>query len=189
MSEQFIYFMRDLTKNYAGGKTVLKNIYLSFYPGAKIGVLGHNGSGKSTLLKIMAGRDTEFNGEAWAAKGVRIGYLEQEPQLDPTKNVFENVMEGLAEKKALLDSFNAISEQLGTVTDTDEMMALLEKQGELQEKIEAVDAWNLDTEIEIAMEALRCPPADANVSTLSGGEKRRVALARLLLEKPDLLQW
>jgi ATP-binding cassette ChvD family protein len=187
MSENYIYFMRDLTKNYAGGKTVLKNIYLSFYPGAKIGVLGHNGSGKSTLLKIMAGRDTEFNGEAWAAKGVRVGYLEQEPQLDPQKNVFENVMEGLKEKKDLLDAFNAISEQLGVVEDTDEMMALLEKQGELQEKIEAVDAWNLDTEIEIAMEALRCPPAEADVTTLSGGEKRRVALARLLLEKPDLL--
>jgi ATP-binding cassette ChvD family protein len=187
MSEQFIYFMKGLTKNYAGGKTVLKDIYLSFYPGAKIGVLGHNGSGKSTLLKIMSGRDTEFNGEAWAAKGVRIGYLEQEPHLDESKTVFENVMEGLKEKKALLDDFNAISMQLCEPLDDDEMNNLLEKQGELQEKIDAVDAWNLDNEIEMAMEALRCPPADANVTKLSGGERRRVALARLLLERPDLL--
>ncbi len=187
MSEKFIYYMQGLTKSYPGGKTVLKDMYLSFYPGAKIGVLGHNGSGKSTLLKIMSGQDTEFNGEAWAAKGTRIGYLEQEPKLDSDKNVFDNVMEGLKEKKALLDAFNAISMQLGEVTDNDEMMELLDKQGELQEQIDAMDAWNLDNEIEIAMEALRCPPADADVTTLSGGERRRVALARLLLEKPDML--
>jgi energy-dependent translational throttle protein EttA len=187
MSQQYIFHMKELTKTYAGGKTVLSNIWLSFYPGAKIGVLGHNGSGKSTLLKIMAGREKEFNGEAWAAEGTRIGYLEQEPQLDESKNVFDNVLEGLKEKKELLEQFNAISMQLGEVTDNDEMMALLDKQGELQEQIDAQDAWNLDNEIEMAMEALRCPAGDANVTTLSGGERRRVALARLLLEKPDLL--
>jgi ATP-binding cassette ChvD family protein len=184
---EYIYYMKDLSKSYAGGKTVLKDIYLSFYPGAKIGVLGHNGSGKSTLLKIMAGRDTEFNGEAWAAKGVRVGYLEQEPHLDETKNVFENVMEGLKEKKELLEQFNEVSMKLCEEMTDDEMNKLLEIQGDLQEKIEANDGWNLDNEIEIAMEALRCPPADSDVTKLSGGERRRVALARLLLEKPDLL--
>ena len=184
---EYIYYMKDLSKSYAGGKTVLKDIYLSFYPGAKIGVLGHNGSGKSTLLKIMAGRDTEFNGEAWAAKGVRVGYLEQEPHLDESKNVFENVMEGLKEKKELLDQFNEVSMKLCEEMTDDEMNKLLEIQGDLQEKIEANDGWNLDNEIEIAMEALRCPPADSDVTKLSGGERRRVALARLLLEKPDLL--
>ncbi len=187
MSDQFIYYMQGLTKTYPGGKTVLKDIFLSFYPGAKIGVLGHNGAGKSTLLKIMAGRDTEFNGEAWAAKGTRVGYLEQEPQLDESKNVFDNVMDGLKEKKELLDAFNDISMQLCEVNDDDAMMKLLEQQGELQEKIDAMDAWNLDNEIEMAMEALRCPPGDADVTKLSGGERRRVALARLLLEKPDML--
>ncbi|TAE34263.1 MAG: energy-dependent translational throttle protein EttA [Alphaproteobacteria bacterium] len=187
MSEKFIYYIKDLSKTYPGGKTVLKNIYLSFYPGAKIGVLGHNGSGKSTLLKIMAGRDTEFNGEAWAAKGTRIGYLEQEPHLDENKNVFENVMDGLREKKKLLDQFNALSMQLCEVMDDDEMNRLLEEQGNLQERIDAMNAWNLDNDIEIAMEALRCPPADSDVRMLSGGERRRVALARLLLEKPDML--
>ncbi len=187
MSEKYIFHMKELTKTYAGGKTVLNNIWLSFYPGAKIGVLGHNGSGKSTLLKVMAGVETEFNGEAWAAEGTKIGYLQQEPQLDESKNVFENVLEGLKEKKELLEKFNELSAQLGEVTDNDEMMALLEKQGELQEQIDAQDAWNLDNEIEMAMEALRCPPAESDVKTLSGGERRRVALARLLLEKPDLL--
>lgn len=187
MSNQFVYVMKGLNKSYPGGKQVLKNIWLSFYPGAKIGVLGHNGSGKSTLLKIMAGLDTEFNGEAWAAEGVKIGYLEQEPKLDPTKNVFENVLEGLKEKKDLLDAFNDISNKLGEVTDNDEMMALIEQQGELQEKIDAANAWDLEREIEIAMDALRCPAGDADVTKISGGERRRVALARLLLEKPDML--
>jgi energy-dependent translational throttle protein EttA len=187
MSQQYIYVMKGLTKTYAGGKTVLKDIWLSFYPGAKIGVLGHNGSGKSTLLNIMAGRNTEFNGEAWAAKGTKIGYLEQEPQLDPTKNVFDNIMEALKDKKQVLDDFNTISMQLCEPMDDDAMNALLEKQGELQEQIEAMDAWNLENEISVAMEALRCPPADADVTKLSGGERRRVALARLLLEKPDML--
>jgi ATP-binding cassette ChvD family protein len=179
--------MKGLSKTYPGGKTVLKDIWLSFYPGAKIGIVGHNGSGKSTLLKIMAGLDREFNGEAWAAEGVKVGLLAQEPKLDETKNAFENVMEGLKEKKQLLDDFNAISEKLGEVTDNDEMMALIEKQGELQEKIEVAGAWELDREIELAMEALRCPPGDADVSKISGGEKRRIALAKLLLEKPDML--
>jgi sulfate-transporting ATPase len=184
---QYIYVMKDLTKAFPGGKKVLENIYLSFYPGAKIGVLGPNGSGKSTLLKILAGQDKEFNGEAWAADGVRIGYLEQEPKLDPKKNVMENVMDALGDKKALLDRFNDVSNQLGEVTDNDEMMKLIEEQGELQEKIEAVGGWDIEREIEIAMDALRCPPKDADVSKLSGGERRRVALCKLLLEKPDLL--
>lgn len=187
MSVQYVYVMKGLSKTYPGGKQVLKDIWLSFFPGAKIGIVGHNGAGKSTLLKIMAGIEKEFNGEAWAADGVRVGYLEQEPQLDQTKSVFENVMDGLRDKKALLDAFNDISMKLAEVTDDDEMMKLIEQQGEFQEKIDAADAWNLDTDVEMAMEALRCPPGDARVDNLSGGEKRRVALARLLLDKPDLL--
>ncbi|MCI5048862.1 MAG: energy-dependent translational throttle protein EttA [Rickettsiales bacterium] len=186
MSTQYVYVMKGLSKSY-GTRQVLKDIWLSFLPGAKIGIVGHNGAGKSTLLKIMAGVDTEFNGEAWPAEGIKVGYLEQEPQLDNNKNVFDNVMDGLREKKAILDEFNAISMQLAEVTDDDEMMKLIEAQGELQEKIDAADAWNLDTDVEMAMEALRCPPGDASVEKLSGGEKRRVALARLLLEKPDML--
>jgi ATP-binding cassette ChvD family protein len=187
MSHQYVYVMKGLSKTYPGGKTVLKDIWLSFFPGAKIGIVGHNGAGKSTLLKIMAGLDKEFNGEAWAAEGVRVGFLPQEPKLDESKNAFDNVLEGLREKKKLLEDFNAISEKLGEITDTDEMMQLIEKQGALQEKIDAANAWELDREIEVAMEALRCPPGEAEVKHLSGGEKRRVALARLLLEKPDLL--
>ena len=182
----YVYVMKDLSKSY-GTKQVLKGIWLSFLPGAKIGIVGHNGSGKSTLLKIMAGRDTEFNGEAWPADNIKVGYLEQEPHLDASKTVFENVLEGLKEKKQLLDDFNDISNKLGEVTDEDEMMALIAQQGELQEKIDAADAWSLDNEVEMAMEALRCPPADAAIDKLSGGEKRRVALAKLLLEKPDIL--
>ncbi len=187
MSQQYVYVMKELTKTYAGGKTVLKNIWLSFYPGAKIGVIGHNGSGKSTLLRIMAGVEKEFNGEAWAADGFKIGYLEQEPKLDESKTVAENVMEALADKKKLVDDFNAISMQLAEVTDNDEMMALIEQQGEMQEAIDAADAWDLDREINIAMDALRCPDGDSAVTHLSGGEKRRVALAKLLLSKPDML--
>ena len=136
-------------------------MYLSFLPGAKIGVLGPNGAGKSTLLKIMAGVDTDFVGEAWAADGVKVGYLEQEPQLDENKNVMENIMDGLGEKKALLDKFNEVSNKLGEVTDNDEMMALIEEQGALQEKIEAAGAWDIEREIEVAIDALRCPPGDA----------------------------
>ena len=186
-SYQYIYVMKDLTKVFPGGKKVLEGVYLSFYPGAKIGVLGPNGSGKSTLLKIMAGRDKEFNGEAWAMDGVKIGYLEQEPKLNEKISVMENVMEALGEKKSLLDRFNEVSNKLGEVTDNDEMMKLIEEQGELQERIEACNGWELEREIEIAMDALRCPPGNADISKLSGGEKRRVALCKLLLEKPDML--
>jgi ATP-binding cassette ChvD family protein len=184
---QYIYVMKGLTKTYLGGKKVIDNMYLSFFPGAKIGVLGPNGSGKSTLLKIMAGVETEFNGEAWAAEGCKIGYLQQEPQLDESKTVQENVMEALADTKKLLDDYNAISERFAVVTDNDEMTAMLEEQGDLLTKIEAVDGWNLDRTLEIAMDALRCPPGDMAVTHLSGGEKRRVALCKLLLQKPDLL--
>jgi ATP-binding cassette ChvD family protein len=186
-SYQYIYVMKGLSKTYPGGRQVLKDIWLSFFPGAKIGVLGYNGAGKSTLLRIMAGLDTEFTGEAWAAEGARVGYLPQEPELDPAKDVQGNVTEGLAEIKALVDRFNEVSEKLGTVEDPDEMTALIEEQGELQEQIEAADAWDLDRRIEIAMDALRCPPGDADVTKLSGGERRRVALCRLLLQAPDLL--
>ncbi len=187
MAAQFIYVMKEMTKSYPGGKTVLNNVSLSFYPDAKIGVLGVNGAGKSTLLKIMAGIDKEFSGEAWVADGARVGYLQQEPKLDPTKNVAQNVMEGLGEIKRIVDRFNEVSNLLGEVEDPDEMQKLLDEQADLQTKIDAADAWDLDRTIEIAMDALRCPPGDSAVDKLSGGEKRRVALCRLLLEKPDLL--
>ena len=187
MAEKFIYHMRDLRKSYSGGKEVLKGIHLSFYPGAKIGLLGPNGAGKSTLLKIMGGIDTEFQGEAWAAEGTKIGYLAQEPKLDGSKNVLENIMEGMKEKKQLVDDFNEISMKLGEVSDDDEMMQLLADQAELQEKIDVADAWDLEREAQIAMDALRTPPGEAEVEALSGGEKRRVALCKLLLEKPDML--
>ncbi|MDH5489018.1 MAG: energy-dependent translational throttle protein EttA [Rhodospirillaceae bacterium] len=186
-SYQYIYVMKGLGKSYPGGREVLKNITLSFLPGVKIGVLGHNGAGKSTLLKIMAGIEKDYVGEAWAAEGVRVGYLEQEPELDPKKTVGENVMEGLGEVKDNLDRFNEISMKFAEPMDDDEMATLLEEQGELQEKIDAQNGWELDRTIEIAMDALRCPPFDAEVTKLSGGEKRRIALARLLLQKPDLL--
>jgi ATP-binding cassette ChvD family protein len=184
---QYIYVMKGLAKVYPGGRKVLDNIWLSFLPGAKIGVLGLNGSGKSTLLKIMAGLDHDVAGETWAAEGASIGYLHQEPELDPTKDVQGNVMEGLAEKKGLLDRFEAVSARLGEDIGADEMDALIAEQGELQEKIDAADAWDLQRTVEIAMDALRCPPGDADVSPLSGGERRRVALCRLLLQRPDLL--
>jgi ATP-binding cassette ChvD family protein len=186
-SYQYVYVMKQLSKTYPGGKKVLDNIYLSFFPGAKIGVLGPNGSGKSTLLKIMAGVEKEFQGEAWAAEGARIGYLPQEPQLDASKTVLENVMEAMKDTKAILDRYNEISEKFATVTDDAEMAKMMEEQGELLTKIDAVDGWNMERTIEIALDALRCPPGDAKVTHLSGGEKRRVALCRLLLEKPDLL--
>jgi len=184
---QYIYVMKGLGMTYPGGREVLKDIWLSFLPGAKIGVLGPNGAGKSTLLRIMAGEEQDFAGEAWAAEGVRVGYLPQEPALDATKDVFGNVIEGLAETKALLDRFEAVSARFAEDLSPAEMDALIGEQGELQEKIDQVDGWELDRTVEIAMDALRCPPGDAEVRTLSGGERRRVALCRLLLQRPDLL--
>jgi ATP-binding cassette ChvD family protein len=184
-SYQYIYVMKGLTKIYPGGRKVLENVWLSFLPGAKIGVLGGNGAGKSTLMKIMAGIDKDFNGEAWAADGVSVGYLSQEPQLDPSKDVLGNVMEGVGATKALLDEFEAVSMAMGD--ENADFDALLARQAELQEKIDAADAWDLQRTVEIAMDALRCPPGDADVTKLSGGEKRRVALCRLLLSHPDML--
>lgn len=186
-SYQYIYVMNGLSKTYPGGKQVLKDIRLSFFPGAKIGVLGLNGSGKSTLLKIMAGIETEFNGEAWSADGVKVGYLAQEPELDPAKDVLGNVMDGVHEKKALLDQFNEISARFAEDLTDDEMNDLITEQGELQEQIDAQNLWDLEREVDIAMDALRCPPGDADVTKLSGGERRRVALCRLLLSQPDML--
>jgi len=186
-SYQYVYVMKDVTKNFPGGREVFKGITLSFLPGVKIGILGVNGAGKSTLLKIMAGIETEYGGEAWAAEGVRIGYLEQEPRLDDSKTVAENVLLAFGPLTAALERFNAISEEFAEPMDDDKMTALLAEQSELQEKIDAEDGWDLDRRIEIALDALRCPPPDTNVARLSGGERRRVALCRLLLEKPDLL--
>lgn len=179
MARQFIYHMHGLTKAYAGGKKVLEGINLSFYPDAKIGVLGPNGSGKSTLLRIMAGIDKEFAGEAWVAEGATVGYLSQEPELDPALNVMGNVMEGVAAKKAILDQYNAL------MMDYSEENA--EQAAALQDQIDAQNLWDLETQVEQAMDALRCPPGDATIDTLSGGEKRRVALTQLLLRRPDLL--
>jgi sulfate-transporting ATPase len=184
---QYIYVMKGLSKTYPGGREVLKDIWLSFLPGAKIGVLGPNGAGKSTLLRIMAGEERDFAGEAWAAEGVRVGYLPQEPALDATKDVFGNIIEGLAETKALLDRFEAVSARFAEDLSETEMDALIAEQGELQERIDQANAWELDRTVEIAMDALRCPPGDAGVANLSGGERRRVALCRLLLQRPDLL--
>ncbi|SDF31365.1 MULTISPECIES: energy-dependent translational throttle protein EttA [Thalassobaculum] len=186
-SYQYIYVMNGLSKVYPGGREVLKDIRLSFLPGAKIGVLGVNGAGKSTLLKIMAGVDTEYNGEAWAADGVKVGYLSQEPQLDTDTDVQGNVMRGLGPIKELVDRFNEVSARFAEEMTDDEMTALLAEQAELQEQIDAADAWDLERKVNIAMDALRCPPGDADVSKLSGGERRRVALARLLLSQPDML--
>ena len=186
-SYQYIYVMKELTKVYPGGKKTLENIWLSFLPGAKIGVLGANGAGKSTLLKIMAGVDTEFNGEAWAADGVNIGYLAQEPELNADKDVMGNVMEGVGEVQSLIDRFNEVSMKFAEELSDDEMNEAIAEQGELQEKIDAVDGWSIERKVEIAMDALRCPPGDASVEHLSGGERRRVALCRLLLSNPDML--
>ena len=187
-SYQYVYVMKGLRKVFPGGKEVLKNVYLSFLPGAKIGVVGLNGSGKSTLMKLMAGLDQEYDGEAWAAEGAKVGYLPQEPQLDPTKTVGENVMMAMAETKAVLDRFNEVTALTADPeTDDDTLNDLYMEMGELQEKIDAADGWDLDRTLEIAMDALRCPPADSPIDTLSGGEKRRVALCQLLLSKPDLL--
>jgi ATP-binding cassette ChvD family protein len=176
---QFIYHMQGLTKAYPAGKKVLDNVHLSFYPDAKIGVLGVNGSGKSTLLRIMAGIDTEFSGDGWVAEGARVGYLEQEPKLDETKSVRDNVMEGVAAKKAILDRYNELAVNYSDET-ADEM-------AKLQDEIDSKNLWDLDSQVDLAMDALRCPPDDADISKLSGGEKRRVALCKLLLDAPDLL--
>ena len=186
-SYQYVYVMKDLTKAFPGGREVFKGITLSFLPGVKIGVLGVNGAGKSTLMKIMAGIETEFGGEAWAAPGATVGYLAQEPRLDPDKTVGENVEEAFTELKAALNRFNEISNKFAEPMSDDEMNELLVEQGDLQEKIDSQDGWELDRRVDIALDALRCPPADAKVTTLSGGERRRVALCKLLLEKPDLL--
>ncbi len=184
---QYVYVMKGLTKAYPGGRKVVEDVWLSFLPGAKIGVLGLNGAGKSTLLKIMAGLDTEFQGEAWAADGLRVGYLAQEPELDPDKDVLGNVMEGVAETKALLDRFNEVSMRFGEDLSSEEMDELIAEQAELQNQIDAADAWDIDRHVEIAMDALRCPPGESDVTRLSGGERRRVALCRLLLSRPDML--
>ncbi|MBV9931401.1 MAG: energy-dependent translational throttle protein EttA [Alphaproteobacteria bacterium] len=188
MAAQYSFVMKGLTKTFPGApKPILNGIHLQFYPDAKIAIIGPNGSGKSTLMKIMAGRDTEFQGEAWAGEGIRVGYLEQEPQLDASKTVKENVMDGVRPVADMMDRFNAISALMADPPEDADFDALMVEMGELQEKIDAVDGWTLDNQLEIAMDALRCPPGDASVENLSGGEKRRVALTRLLLEKPDIL--
>ncbi|RYE55198.1 MAG: ATP-binding cassette domain-containing protein, partial [Hyphomicrobiales bacterium] len=179
MAREFIYHMHGMSKAYSGGKKVLDNVHLSFYPDAKIGVLGPNGSGKSTLLKIMAGIDTEFTGEAWASKGAKIGYLAQEPQLDEQLNVLGNVMMGVKEKKDVIDRYNELMMNYSDET--------ADEAAKLQDKIDAENLWDLESQVEVAMEALGCPPGDADVTKLSGGERRRVALCQLLLSKPDLL--
>jgi ATP-binding cassette ChvD family protein len=184
---QYIYVMKNLTKSYPGGREVFKGITLSFLPTAKIGVLGPNGAGKSTLMRIMSGQDKDFGGEAWTAEGAKVGYLPQEPQLDPNLTVGENVRAAFAELSATLARFNEISEKFAEEMSEEEMNNLLAEQAELQEKIDAVNGWEVDRQVDIALDALRCPPADMAVTNLSGGERRRVALCRLLLEKPDLL--
>ena len=184
---QFIYTMKGLGKVHPPDHVVLKDIWLSFYYGAKIGVLGLNGSGKSTLLRIMAGEDQQFVGEAWPADGISIGLLPQEPRLDPAKNVLGNVEEGVADVRALLTRYDEINAKFGEELAPDEMDKVLEEQGKVQDKIEAANGWDLDSRVELAMDALRLPPPDADVATLSGGERRRVALCRLLLRSPDLL--
>ena len=187
MSIQYVYTMQHLKKAWPGGKEVLKDINLSFLPGAKIGVLGINGSGKSTLLKIIAGDDKEYSGDAWPADGLSIGYLSQEPKLDENLNVLDNVMSGLGEAKKLVDEFNTVSSKFSDDITDDEMNELIIKQSELQEKIDAMDAWDIERKAEIAMDALRLPPSNSSVINLSGGEMRRVALCKLLLSAPDIL--
>jgi ATP-binding cassette ChvD family protein len=187
MAHQYIFVMKDLKKIVPPKREILKGIWLSFYPGAKIGVIGGNGAGKSTLLRIMAGVDKDFLGEAWPADGVRVGHLPQEPRLDPAKDVRGNVEEGVAEVRGLLTRFDEINAKLGEPLDDNEMEKVLAEQSRVQDAIEAANGWDLDRTVEIAMDALRCPPGDADVDTLSGGEVRRVALCRLLLQKPDLL--
>jgi ATP-binding cassette ChvD family protein len=188
MAAQYAFVMKDMTKSFPGAqKPVLSHINLQFYHGAKIGIVGPNGAGKSTLMKIMAGIDKEFLGEAWPGENVTVGYLPQEPQLDASKTVLENVKDGARDVADMVDRFNAISAEMGDPKDDTDFDALMEEMGELQGKIDAVDGWTLDNQLEVAMEALRCPPSDSPVTNLSGGEKRRVALTRLLLEKPTIL--
>jgi len=187
MAGEYIFTMRDLRKVVPPSKEILKGIHLAFYPGAKIGVIGSNGAGKSTLLRIMAGVDRDFLGDARPAPNIKIGYLAQEPQLDPAKDVRGNVEEGLSEIRALLDEFNAIAARFAEPMDDDEMQKLLDRQARVQDRIEHAGAWELDHKVDMAMDALRLPPADADVATLSGGERRRVALCRVLLQQPDLL--
>ena len=187
VSHQYVYVMSRLSKTWPGGKEVLKNISLSFLPGAKIGVLGLNGAGKSTLLRIMAGIETEFQGEAWAADGIKVGYLPQEPELDPSLDVAGNVLAGMGRAKELVDRFNEVSAKFAEEMTDDEMNAVIAEQAELQEEIDAIDGWDLERKAEIAMDALRVPAGDADVTKLSGGEKRRVALCQLLLSAPDML--
>ncbi|SFI92541.1 ATP-binding cassette protein, ChvD family [Sphingomonas sp. NFR04] len=188
MAAQYAFVMKDMTKTFPGApKPVLNNINLQFYQGAKIGIVGPNGAGKSTLMKIMAGIDKDFSGEAWPGENITVGYLPQEPQLDPTKNVLENVKDGARETADMVDRFNAISAEMGDPKDDTDFDALMEEMGDLQAKIDAVDGWSLDNQLEIAMEALRCPPSDWPVENLSGGEKRRIALTRLLIQKPSIL--
>lgn len=186
-SYQYIYVMKGVSKVYPGGKQILKETWLSFFPDAKIGIIGKNGAGKSTLMKIMAGLDTSYNGEAWIAKGATVGYLPQEPELDGDKNVYENIISGLQDKKDLLDEFDRISAKFAEEMSDEEMNNLIARQGELQEQIDSLNLWDLNRSIEVAMDALRCPPSEELVKNLSGGEKRRVALCKLLLQKPDLL--
>ncbi|MGC6399113.1 energy-dependent translational throttle protein EttA [Sphingomonas sp. FW199] len=188
MAAQYAFVMKDMTKTFPGAqKPVLSNINLQFYQGAKIGIVGPNGAGKSTLMKIMAGVDKDFTGEAWPGENITVGYLEQEPQLDPNKTVLENVKDGARETADLVERFNAISAEMGDPKDDTDFDALMEEMGDLQAKIDAVDGWTLDNQLEVAMEALRCPPGDWSVENLSGGEKRRVALTRLLIQKPSIL--
>jgi len=186
-SYQYVFQMDHMSKTFPGGTQILKDTHLSFFPDAKIGVIGVNGSGKSTLLKIMAGLDSEYTGEARLVDGAKVGYLPQEPELDPNKDVFGNVIEGVADQKSLLDRFNDISAKFAEPMDDDEMNAVLAEQADIQEQIDAAEAWDLDSKVEMAMDALRCPPGDTAVANLSGGERRRVALCRLLLEQPNLL--
>ena len=188
MAAQYAFVMKDMTKSFPGAqKPVLNHINLQFYHGAKIGIVGPNGAGKSTLMKIMAGIDKDFQGEAWPGENVTVGYLPQEPHLDPSKTVLENVKDGARDVADMVDRFNAISAEMGDPKDDTDFDALMEEMGELQGKIDAVDGWSLDNQLEVAMEALRCPPSDLSVENLSGGEKRRIALTRLLIQKPSIL--
>jgi len=188
MAAQYAFVMKDMTKSFPGAqKPVLNHINLQFYHGAKIGIVGPNGAGKSTLMKIMAGMDKDYQGEAWPGENITVGYLPQEPQLDPSKTVLENVKDGARDVADMVDRFNAISAEMGDPKDDTDFDALMAEMGELQEKIDAVDGWTLDNQLEVAMEALRCPPSDWSVENLSGGEKRRIALTRLLIQKPSIL--